>query len=155
VKAWLLVLTLSLAGSGCDRTRADGAEASAQFGIFFGGQIQQRQEIPFELDTTRQTQGFRVELDAPSDRDRTIAWEVARPSGSARGPRRVTVVGSATLGRGQRILEQTLPFEPGDPLGLWNVRVVLDDRVLLDRPFLVYDRASRTRTRPDAGTPIP
>jgi hypothetical protein len=41
-------------------------------------------------------------------------------------------------------VSKAVAFEPGDSLGLWNLRVVLGDYVALDRSFLVYDESSRS-----------
>jgi hypothetical protein len=40
-----------------------------------------------------------------------------------------------------------LPFSPDDPLGLWNIRVLVGDQVVIDRPFVVYDAIERARRR--------
>ena len=50
--------------------------------------------------------------------------------------------------------DQLLPLDPGDPLGTWNIRVTFDERVVIDRPFLVYDAQARRRLEhQDAGRP--
>jgi hypothetical protein len=47
-----------------------------------------------------------------------------------------------------------LAFHPGDPLGVWNVRVVVRDKVVIDRPIEVFDAATRKRQAPrDGGLP--
>jgi hypothetical protein len=126
-----------------------GIAEEARFGIFYGGQIQERNELPFQLDATRQRQGFRIVLLEAFDDPVSIDWEISRPgagaakAGVSRPERRVSELGSATLQPGQLRFEQLLPFRPGDPLGLWNIRVVLGEHVLLDRPFNVYDEATR------------
>jgi len=160
------VVLLSLGPPACESSTSGHAgsdpDATARFGVFFGGQVQQRQELPFVLDTARQRQGFRVELSRPLQAPIELHWEISRPA--RRGSKqpfatplgRVTELGSATLGAGQREFEHDVQFKPGDPLGLWNVRVVLGDRVLLDRAFDVYDSdqrraAARRATPPDGG----
>jgi hypothetical protein len=137
--------------------------SSVRFGIFYGGQIQERSEIPFQLNRAVQQQGFALEFSRPLSRPATLNWELSRPGPLpktgvplAEASARVTELGGATLLEGQRRFEQALTFRPGDPLGLWNIRVVVDDRVLLDRPFTVYDADARRRARaesrvPDAG----
>jgi hypothetical protein len=140
------------------------AETSrVQFGIFYGGQIQERTEIPFELNRAVQQQGFALVFSRPLSRPANLNWELSRPGPVpktgvplAEASARVTELGSATLLEGQSRFEHPLTFRPGDPLGLWNIRVVVDDRVLLDRPFTVYDKDARRRARsaarvPDAG----
>ncbi len=148
---------------GCESSSAPGAGAKASFGIFYGGQVQQRKEIPFELDRTKQRQGFRIEFDPPLRSAAKVEWEISRParrSSPAATPSspdgRVTELGSTMLTQGQASFEEPLLFKPGDPLGLWNVRVVLGQRVLIDRAFLVYDASKRRHENraaraPDAG----
>lgn len=136
--------------------------AHAEFGVFFGGQVQERDEIPFELDAARQKQGFRVTFDPALQERRQLSWEISRPAKRERGALyshpdgRVTELGSSTLQPGRERIEQVLVFKPGDPLGVWNIRVVLDDVVLIDRPFSVFDEddrkaAIRAAVVPDAG----
>jgi hypothetical protein len=134
----------------CDPEKNAGSTVTAKFGVFFGGQIQERDEIPFELDPAKQTQGFRVELGAPAEQALPVQWEIARPDPGGNS-RFVTVLGDGKLPAGQRRFEHTLRFKPGDALGLWNVRVVLEDRVLIDRPFAVYDHAARRRLLEEDG----
>jgi hypothetical protein len=134
----------------CDRERSTEPAATAKFGVFFGGQIQEREEIPFELDPTKQTQGFRIELGAPAPGALPVHWEIARPDPEGNS-RFVTVLGDGALPAGQNRFEQALRFKPGDALGLWNVRVVLDNRVLIDRPFTVYDHRIRQRLLEEDG----
>lgn len=151
-----LGLAACLLALGCDEPASPpGAVRSARFGILFGGQVQQRDELPFELDRAKQQQGFRIELARPLDAPQTITWELSRPSGSRRGPERITVLGRGEVAAGQTVFEQPIPFKPGDPLGLWNIRVVLGERVLIDRPFVVYDKGRRLSAHPDAGLTVP
>ena len=114
-------------------------EAKVTFGVFFGGQVQQRDRIEFELDTTKQTQGFRVELTPPAERARKVSWELTKPERARNRAGANVTAGDALLPAGQAVFEQDIEFSPGDPLGLWNIRVLLDDQLLLDRPFLVYE----------------
>jgi hypothetical protein len=159
----LAVFSLALVTGGCDSfTSARAPEATAQFGVFFGGQLQRREELPFVLDASKQRQGFRVEMNEPLRAPTALEWELSRPARRAGNQAfaepvgRVTELGKAELQSGQRRFEHDVVFKPGDPLGLWNIRVVLQGRVLLDRPFTVYDsqqrQAARRRTAlPDAG----
>jgi hypothetical protein len=126
---------------------------SAEFGIFYGGQVQERDELPLELDRTRQLQGFRLQLDPAPQRPLEVRWELGRPGvgralpdsqGRRARPRKVQL-GQARWRPGEGLFEQTLPFSPGDPVGLWNMRVLLDGQVVIERPFLVYDAAQRSQ----------
>ena len=125
----------------------------AEFGIFYGGQIQERQEIPAEVDRTRQLQGFRLRLEPPPAHPLEVRWELGMPGagrfvqdsqGRRARPRRVQL-GQARWRPGEAVFEQALPFLPGDPLGLWNIRVLVGSHVVMDRPFVVYDERSRNR----------
>lgn len=122
-----------------------GPAARAEFGVYYGGQIQERERIPLELDRTRQIQGFRIDFDAPLAREVIVAWELDMP-GSTRGIRDV----KGRIGRGRLIrhdearvpaghtrFDQTVYFAPKDPLGVWNIRVRVDDEIVIDRPFEV------------------
>jgi hypothetical protein len=53
--------------------------------------------------------------------------------------------GEAPWRPGEAVFEQSLPFEPGDLPGLWNVRVRWGDRLVLDQPFVVFDPGARAR----------
>jgi hypothetical protein len=152
------LLTLGLA-LGC-RAPNESPTASAEFGIFYGGQVQERDAIPFELNRAKQRIGFRVVFAAPLADATQVQWELSRPGKRdarqlpvSRPDRRVTEFGSATLPAGEQRFEQELPLRPGDPLGLWNLRVVATDQVLIDRPFTVYDADERRRAISKARVP--
>ena len=155
---WLALLGLSL---GCDARAIPGNEIGvrAEFGIFYGGQIQHRQELPLELDRTRQVQGFRLRRAPPLDADLTVRWAlgkpgIARPQKDLRGrktaPRRVQR-GEAQWRAGEAVFEQTLAFVPGDPPGAWDVRVECGDQIVLDQTFVVFDPAQRERAHAAPG----
>lgn len=156
---WLGSFFVAWVLSGCfERPSRQGPDFSSEFGVFFGGQVQQRKEIPFELDATRQTQGFRVRLEPPPKDPVEVRWELAlpgagRPRRDSQGrlarPRKV-LLGQARWRPNEPVFEQALPFTPGEPLGLWSIRVLVGSRVVLDRPFWVYDADERSR-----GAPLP
>ena len=67
----LLVL---LAGAACRSVERSGSgepAITAEFGIFYGGQVQEREQIPFEL-TGRASSGFRLRRSAPPRRSTRI-----------------------------------------------------------------------------------
>jgi hypothetical protein len=150
-------LLLLLALLACDRLKQSASEPSvkAQFGVFYGGQIQQRRQIPFELDPAQQTHGFRVQFAQPPAQPHEVSWQLSPPrAASNRRAKPGTTAaqgeapsrnfsGTALIAAGQRELSQVWSFAPGDALGVWNIRITLDRRVLLDRPFLVYDATLR------------
>jgi hypothetical protein len=57
----------------------------------------------------------------------------------------IAKLGKTVLRRGETRLDQRFVFEPGDPLGLYNVRVALGDELLIDRAVAVYDSGKRRR----------
>jgi hypothetical protein len=127
-----------------------------EFGIFYGGQVQERQQIPFEIDASKQKLGFRLQLHPAPREALDIRWELGMPGagrprrdsqGRLARPRKV-VLGQARWRTGETKFEQPLQLTAGDPLGLWNIRVLVGGRVVLDRPFLVYDAVSRERRAP-------
>ncbi|MEN9577405.1 MAG: hypothetical protein RJA70_414 [Pseudomonadota bacterium] len=155
---------------GCDQkvnsapiSHSEARVKSAQFGVFFGGQIQERTEIPFILEGNKQQLGFRVVFDGALPSAQELHWEFSRPTPRRQGTPAVSTpegrtaqLSVATLAAGETRFEHLLTFVPGDPLGLWNLRVVLGTDVVIDRPFLVYDPAARELARrskllPDAG----
>ncbi len=155
--AWTLLLLG--AALGCQPERPEPFVKSAKFGVFFGGQIEERREIPFELDETKQTQGFRVEFSEPVASDTSIEWRLDEPkverrrrkkspknAPAAEGPSTTRPLGGSDVARrGETHFDRTTPFDPGDPLGLWNVRVVVKGKVVIDRPFEVFDAEERER----------
>jgi hypothetical protein len=145
-RALLLALGLFLAVPAC---RSKQRVQRAEFGVFYGGQVQERREIPFELDRTKQTHGIRIELAAPFDRDTEVTWEIDKPNPTRRGPgsARMAELGRARLPKGQDRFERIFAFQPDDAPGTWNVRVLLDGQLVIDRPFLVYDPIARARAK--------
>ena len=146
---------------GCARPTPKALVKSAKLGVFFGGQVEERREIPFELDPGKQSQGFRVEFSEPLASETEVEWRIDAPktSGALRRkqatspePSSTTLSGKDIARAGETVLDHVLTFRPGDPLGVWNVRVVVRGKVVIDRPFEVYDAAARKRLLPkDAG----
>jgi hypothetical protein len=138
---------------------------TAKLGVFFGGEVQERREIPFELDPAKQLQGFRVEFTEPLAAETDIEWRIDMPKGTSQGkrrpkdpsetasPPRTTLAGKDVARVSETTLDHVVSFHPGDPLGLWNVRVVVRGKVVIDRPIEVFDPAARKRlqTGRDAG----
>lgn len=154
----VLLVVLAMTTVACDDPLAPAAEPDpiverAAFGIFFGGQVQQRREIPFQLDSTKQTQGLRVEFRQPLAQPAKVRWEIDMPGRGKRvrdhkgrrGEGRVTRVGEATVPSGSKRFEQPVRLKPGDSTGIWNVRIHVDGRLVLDQRFNVYDEAWRAK----------
>lgn len=131
---------LSLAivlGAACQRAPASLVQ-EAEFGVFFGGQVQELKEIPKQLDAARQQHGIRLSFRAPLTRAVKVVWELSLPvpdKGPA-GPR-AALVGEAIARVGERRLDVPLAFRPNDPLGLWHAKVTADGAVVIDRDFTV------------------
>lgn len=132
----LLALCLLLCG-GCERkAEAQGLVSEAEFGVFFGGQIQELKEIPKQLDPARQRHGFRLRFAKPLAADITVGWEVSLPVPEKGGPR-PALVGQATAKAGDTVLDVPLAFRPSDPLGTWHAKVTADGVTVIDRDFTV------------------
>lgn len=136
---WCVALTLS-----CDREPS--VTADARFGIVYGGQLQERTEVPFELNATKQSQALRVTLNEAASEVVHVQWEVTKP-GTKDKPQ-TTEIQHASIAPGTEQLERVIAFVPGDPLGVWNLRVEVtypngEQSLVLDRPFNVYDAAER------------
>ena len=122
-----------------------GPVKNAEFGVFYGGQVQERDKFPLVVDQTKQTHGIRIEFAEPTTEELKISWEIDMP-GTTRGVRdergvrgkgRLVKYDEATVPRGRTRFDQVLGFEPGDPVGMWNVRVRVGDQVVIDRAFEV------------------
>lgn len=152
-----VLLLAALGVSGCTPTSNSPIER-AEFGVLFGGQVQERSEIPFELDASKQTLGFVIALGRPLPKPSTLHWEVSKPGPlpASRVPnpidRRIELF-DAPVAAGQTLIQRSVRLEPGDSLGLWNLRVTLGDQLAIDRSFMVVAAGSRTRQlrRPLAG----
>jgi hypothetical protein len=160
--AALLTIAATLSLGGCEaQSAAAHMSSSAEFGVFYGGQVQERDEIPMEIDASRQRVGFRLTLSPPPQQALEVRWALGRPGlgrrvTDARGQRarpRQVQLGRAHFRPGEAVFEQLTPFDPNDPPGLWNIRVQLGDQIVIDRPFLVYDAAERARRQRDLATP--
>jgi hypothetical protein len=128
-------LLCSLLLLGCDRA-PQGVVKQAEFGVFFGGQVQELKQLPKQLDPARQRHGFRLTFGAPLARDVPVAWEVSLPATDKSAPA-PALVGQATAKTGQTVLDVPLAFRPSDPLGTWHAKVTAGGQVVIDRDFSV------------------
>ena len=153
----LPVALLALGSLGCPAKRdPDPLVERASFGVFFGGQIQDRTELPFELDPAKEQIGVRVDFRAPLTRAVPVAWEIARPASmkakkSDAGGDQIVEVGEAAGRVGEKRLDIPLSLRQGQVLGTWHVRVKVDARVVIDRDVLVFDARERREHERDAG----
>jgi hypothetical protein len=145
------VLTLAaFALAACEAKSASGdLVREARVGVFFGGQIQQREELARVFDDT-QSQGFRLVFREPLSESKRVRWEIALPARSGAREVAVSKLGEVTVPIGQREIDQVFRFEPGDPLGVWNIRVLVDDLLVIDRAWLVFDAAARRKAESGA-----
>lgn len=153
----LYCAVLALGLSACAKQQGpDPLVERASFGVFFGGQIQDRKELPFELDQAVQQQGIRIDFRAPLARALPVTWEIARPvspkaAKADAGALQVVEVGQASARAGEARLDVPMLFRQGQVLGTWHVRVNVDSRVVLDRDVLVFDPRERRERERDAG----
>jgi hypothetical protein len=122
----------------------------ARFGVFFGGQLQDRSELALELDRGKQSIGIRVDFKEPLEREVTVGWELSMPTrGKPAKPDagdRVVQYGEARARVGQLRLDVPLSFRPSDSPGTWHVRVRVEGAIVIDRDVTV-----RSRSELDAG----
>jgi len=148
VKRAALLLTLLAFPPGACKSDEPGVTLvdKAGFGVFFGGQMQDRSELALELDRSQQSIGIRVDFKAPLEREVKVGWELSKPArakdkkGDA-GTDRIVQFGEATARIGHSRLDVPLAFRPGDPLGGWHVRVKVEGETVIDRDVLVRARS--------------
>jgi hypothetical protein len=133
-RSTLLSLGLALLALGCQRGASEAVQA--EFGVFFGGQVQELKELPKELDPGRQQHGFRLTFRSPPSKDVAVSWELSLPATDKGGPR-AALLGRATAKAGQRVLDIPLAFRPSDPLGSWHAKLTADGQIVVDRDFQV------------------
>jgi hypothetical protein len=107
--------------------------AHGAFGVFFGGQVQERTELeasPLHPPVL----GFRLQFAEPLTEPHHIEYEVVRPGPNGK---RVTEVRKIEVPLGQPHFDQRLEIGPNVAFGTWNVRVVCDGLVVVDRALLV------------------
>jgi hypothetical protein len=133
-----LVLGLGLVlAAACQRANPT-PDVRVRFGVFFGGELQEREQIPLVVDRARQTIGLRLEFSEPPTSERRVAWELDKPAGKKPSDSaRVVAYGAAKTRVGEAVLDVPLAFQASDRPGAWRVRVTLDDQRVLDRPFTV------------------
>jgi hypothetical protein len=130
----------------------------AQFGVFFGGEVQELTRVPLETDRARQTIGIRLVFRAPSPTPLKVHWELARPRGTRSkskdddqdaGPvapkpsESLVEFGDVATRPGEDTLDIPLLLRPGDPLGDWSVKVTVEGEQVLNRPFRVVKPSQR------------
>lgn len=140
------LFALALLGFAC-RRGATSVVQEAEFGVFFGGQVQELASIPKELDAARQRFGFRLAFDGALARDVKVTWELSLPT-SDKGAPRAAQVGEVTAKAGQTSLDVPLSFRQADPLGVWHAKLVVDGQTVVDRDFTVVAAAPAPKPAP-------
>jgi hypothetical protein len=138
-RGWLFVVGLLalLPATGCQK-RAESGLVKARFGVLFGGQIQEREQIPLILDRSRLSLVVRVEWAEPPETAERVHWELARPVNPKEADAgSIVAYGDARARPGEAVLDVPLAFKPGDQPGAWQVRVEVEGRLVLERPFRV------------------
>ena len=134
----------------CERAPSP-ASVRAKFGVFFGGQVQERDEVPLILDKARLSLGVRLEFESPPTVAARISWELEKPSGvdkTGKSLGSLVDYGEARTRPGEPVLDVPLAFRPGDRPGAWRVRVALDGKSVLDRAFKVVPASETPRDAP-------
>jgi hypothetical protein len=148
-KSWWCAAFALFALAACRAEKPQTLVRSAELGIFFGGQVQEREQIPFQLDRAKQTQGFRIDFSEPLSREIKVDWEIDRPAPprlrtrKRDDPERIVEIGGATARVGQSRFDQPIAFRPGEALGSWKVLVRVDGQTVIDRSLVIYDPAIR------------
>lgn len=137
----LCALGLLACGEWTQRGQGAGGEKgleSAELGVFYGGQVQELRRVPWPSDGKRPTFGFRLRFTKPLREELPVRWEVDMPAPRAPG-QRVQRLGEARVPAGQRQLDQTLEIPAGAEFGIWNVRVIAGEHLVIDRAVRFFE----------------
>lgn len=129
---FLLTLLLSLGLLACEPAPAV-RHAHGAFGVFFGGQVQERAEIQVAR-SRRPILGFRVEFPASGSGGHELEYEIIRPGP---GSRRLSEQGKASVPAERLYFDQRIELGPDLAYGTWNLRVICDGFAVIDRALLV------------------
>ncbi len=135
-----------LALSACEKA----AQPRAALGVFYGGQIQELRRVALSAEPGKERYGFQVALGSHATH---VNWEIARPARFFAGkwvPAQAEV-GEEELRAGENTFSKVFSFEPGAPTGIWNFRVLVDRRLVLDRAIEVYEPLQKTRGSKNRG----
>lgn len=134
---------------GCARNGAE-AEARVEFGVFFGGQVQELREIRRVTAPSEQTQGFRITLQRALAEPLPVHWELLLPEASA-GAARAARIGDAVLPAGRTRLDVPIELRAIDPLGAWRAQLELGGRRVFERDFRFVDPKQAAPEPPPLG----
>jgi hypothetical protein len=139
----LALAALALLACAACRARSDDPELDrVEFGVLFGGDIQDRAEIPLQHDAAQQELALRVTFRKEQTRERVVSFELERPTAQRAPDGGISY--AAQLGEiralpGERRAEAKLGFRRGDLPGPWRLLVRLDGRQVLERRFTVVE----------------
>jgi hypothetical protein len=132
------------------RRDTERATPRAEFGVLFGGDIQDRERFTLETDPNKQELGLRVTFPAPVSRPTRVDWEIEKPSnvrGLDGGATRSAELGKIELTAGESRADAKFGFRKGDLPGSWRVRVSIDGESVLNRGFEVVLPGDKPRLR--------
>jgi hypothetical protein len=120
---WALLLLVTIAVIACGRDQTPHVEV--EIGVFYGGQVQKLERIEFDRSRPPLI-GMHL----------TIDYEVVSvgPAG-----RRVTQREQFSVPADRRQIDQIISVPSDARLGIWNVRVTGQDRVLADRALYLVE----------------
>lgn len=141
------VLLAAILSIGCDPaegssdrpgTEQGSVGVSGQLGVFYGGQVQELRRVPWPAEGKRPQLGFRLRFEGATPHPASLRWEVDMPSRSAPAGR-VQRVSETLVPSGQTVVEQSLDVPPNAELGVWNVRVLVGQQLVIDRALHLYE----------------
>lgn len=138
-RAWRFGLVGALLAAGACRNGSEAPRARVEFGVPFGGDVQDRSTI--ELGKEREL-ALRVTFPEPLARETVVSWELERPSKQRNpdgGVAYAAEIGERRVRAGERRVDASLGFRRGDPPGTWRIHVRIDGRPALDRQFQVIE----------------
>lgn len=136
---WVVILALGSSVLACS-SEPSSAPPRGQLGIFYGGQVQELEVVEWILERPAKL-GFRLTLPEGQGESFRVRWQIVRPGPSGR---RVTEMGSIDVPRGRGSFDREIDVKPAPEWGTWNVRVTVDE-------LLVIDRALRLKKSSSAG----
>lgn len=133
-----ILAALSLAAlSGCRKDDAP-PPIRAEFGVFFGGQVQEREELELPRGAPALAHGIRLEFAEPPSRALAVSWEIEKPDPASKsGDGKLVEYGKVSSRAGEPRLDIPLSFKRGDRAGTWHVKASVEGVVVLDRDFKV------------------
>lgn len=127
---------LALLAAGCRKDDAP-PPIRAEFGVFFGGQVQEREELELPRGAPGPSHGIRLEFADPPSRALEVSWEVEKPDPASKSGGKLVEYGKVSSRAGEPRLDIPLAFKRGDRAGTWHVKASVEGVVVLDRDFKV------------------